>query len=198
MTGYHLQMKDMQTHRLFSKRNMDSQQRLLMRILRTLWSCQLLPAQIREKSEFYKVRVLRFNVQSLDTLRRLADVKGNVRCTLDKLKGIKADLVRGNEGWKDWGFKDLLRELQKWTQINPVEEIAVEKLEKDQTGKRNQQFKPPLPIFNTHQSKPRSGNQCVYCKENHPVLPNNKDGSLRRLASLNKKLENYTYHTNLS
>ena len=66
--------------------------------------------------------------------------------TLDKLKGIKADLVRGNEGWKDWGFKDLLRELQKWTQINPVEEIAVEKLEKDQTGKRNQQFKPPLPI----------------------------------------------------
>ena len=33
---------------------------------------------------------------------------------------------------------------------------------------------------------------------NHPVLPNNKDGSLRRLASLNKKLENSTYHTNLS
>ena len=32
----------------------------------------------------------------------------------------------------------------------------------------------------------------------HPVLPNSKDGSLRRLASLNKKLENYTYHTNLS
>ena len=214
-----------------------------------------------------------------------------------------------------------------------MEEIAIEKLEKDQTGKRNQQFKPPLPIFNTHQSKPRSGNQCVYCEDdnhrainctkvtsvyerqkiisekklcfnctstrhhadecksklrcqicdrkhhtsichkqenqanpllvatgiptgnvtypvvvvevegikchldvlglsdtlpndqssvyaefkeqlvrheegwyktglpwrgNHPVLPNNKDGSLRRLASLNKKLENSTYHTNLS
>ena len=76
-------------------------------------------------------------------------------------------MVRGNEGWKDWGFKDLLRELQKWTQINPVEEIAVEKLEKDQTGKRNQQFKPPLPIFNTHQSKPRSGNQCVYCEDDN-------------------------------
>ena len=119
--------------------------------------------------EFYKQ--LRFNVQSLGTLGRLADVKGNVRCTLDKLKGIKADLVRGNQGWKDWGFKDLLRELQKWTQINPVEEIAVEKLEKDQTGKRNQQFKPPLPIFNTHQSKPRSGNQCVYCEDdNHRAI----------------------------
>ena len=116
--------------------------------------------------EFYKQ--LRFNVQSLGTLGRLADVKGNVRCTLDKLKGIKADLVRGNEGWKDWGFKDLLK---KWTQIHPVEEIAVEKLEKDQTGKRNQQFKPSLPIFDTHQSKPRSGNQCVYCEDdNHRAI----------------------------
>lgn len=64
-----------------------------------------------------------------------------------------------------------MKELQKWTQINPVEEIAIEKLEKDQTGKRNQQFKPPLPIFNTHQSKPRSGNQCVYCEDdNHRAI----------------------------
>ena len=37
-----------------------------------------------------KVRVLQttaLQCTSLDTLRRLADVKGNVRCTLDKLKG---------------------------------------------------------------------------------------------------------------
>ena len=120
-------------------------------------------ANPRKAKEFYKQ--LRFNVQSLETLGRLGDVKGNVRCTLDKLKGIKADLVRGKEGWKDWGFKDLLTELQKWTQINPVEELAAEKSEKDPTGKRNQQFKPPLPAFNTHQSKPRSGNQCVYCED---------------------------------
>ena len=116
-------------------------------------------ANPRKVKEFYKQ--LCFNVQSLDMLGHLADVKGNVRCTLDKLKGIKADLVRGNEGWKDWGFKDLLTELQKLTQINPVEEIAAEKPEKDPTGKRNQRFKPPLHAFNTHQSKPRSGNQCL-------------------------------------
>lgn len=73
--------------------------------------------------------------------------------------------MRGNESWKDWGFKDFLTELQKWTQINPLEEIAAENSEKDPTGKRNQQLKPPLPAFNTHQSKPRSGNQCVYCEE---------------------------------
>ena len=50
----------------------------------------------RKVKEFYKQ--LRYNVQSLDTLERLGDVKGNVRSTLDKLKGVKADLVRGNEG----------------------------------------------------------------------------------------------------
>ena len=124
-------------------------------------------ANPRKVKDFYKQ--LRFNVQSLDTLGRLADVKENVRCTLDKLKGIKADLVRGNDGWKDWGFKDLLTELQKWTQINPVEETAAEKSEKDPSGKRN--FKLPLPAFNTHQSKLRSGNQCVYCEDdNHRAI----------------------------
>ena len=66
-------------------------------------------ANPRKVKEFYKQ--LRFNVQILETLGRLGDVKGNVRCTLDKLKGIKADLVRGNEGSKDWGFKDLMTEL---------------------------------------------------------------------------------------
>lgn len=92
-------------------------------------------ANPRKVKEFYKQ--LHFNVQSLDTLGRLADFKGNVRCTLNKLKGIKADLLHGNEGWKDWGFKDLLTELQKWTQINPVEETDAEKSEKDPSGKRN-------------------------------------------------------------
>jgi len=47
----------------------------------------------------------------LDALGRLADVKGIVRTILDKLRGIKADVVRGNETWRDWDFKELLKEL---------------------------------------------------------------------------------------
>ena len=81
---------------------------------------------LRKVKEFYKQ--LRYNVQSLDTLERLGDVKGNVRSTLDKLKGVKADLVRGNEGWRDCVFKeDLLREFKKWTDVNPVEESMAER-----------------------------------------------------------------------
>ena len=45
--------------------------------------------------EFYKKLV--YNVQSLETLGRLKDVSGNTRSVLDKLKGIKVDLVRGHE-----------------------------------------------------------------------------------------------------
>ena len=71
----------------------------------------------KKVDEFY--RQLRYNVQSLVTMGKLPDVKGNVRLTLDKLKGIKPDLVRGHEGWQDWGFKDLLAQIKIWRQIHP-------------------------------------------------------------------------------
>ena len=41
-------------------------------------------------------------------LGSLAGVKGNVRCTLHKLKGIKADVVCGNEEWRECDFKNLV------------------------------------------------------------------------------------------
>ena len=83
-------------------------------------------ANLWKIKEFYKQ--LRFNVQSLDMLGSHTDVKGNVRCSLHKLKGIKADLVCGNEGWREWDAKNLLEQLKKWTEINSVEEINTEKL----------------------------------------------------------------------
>ena len=70
--------------------------------------------------EFYKK--LLYNVQSLETLGRLRDVTGNVRAVLDKLKVIKADLVRGQVGWQDWDFPKLIEALHHWREINPAEE----------------------------------------------------------------------------
>ena len=74
------------------------------------------PSQVHE---FYKT--LLFNVQSLETLGRLQDVKGNVRFVIDKLKGIKSDLVRGHSGWQDWAFPQLVNALKRWRDINPVD-----------------------------------------------------------------------------
>ena len=76
----------------------------------------------REVEEFYK-RLL-YNVQSLETLGKLRDVAGNVRTVLDKLKGIKSDLVRGHEGWQEWDFRQLLQAIKRWKDINPVVEAS--------------------------------------------------------------------------
>lgn len=39
---------------------------------------------------------------------KLCEVFGNVRVVLDKLKGIKGDLVWGYEDWWDWDFVKLI------------------------------------------------------------------------------------------
>ena len=77
------------------------------------------PANIHE---FYKKLV--YNVQSLETLGKLEDVSGNTRSVLDKLKGIKADLVRGHEDWQNWDFPQLIKALKTWKEINPVDSNA--------------------------------------------------------------------------
>ena len=62
-----------------------------------------------------------YSVQSLETLGKLKDVKGNVRFVIDKLKGIKSELVRGHSGWQDWDFTQLVQALKMWKDINPIE-----------------------------------------------------------------------------
>ena len=74
----------------------------------------------KKVDDFYKK--LLFNVQSLETLRRLRDVTGNVRAVLEKLKGTKADLVRGQDGWQEWDFAQLIQALRRWREIYPVED----------------------------------------------------------------------------
>ena len=69
---------------------------------------------------FYKI--LLFNVQSLETLGKIERVNGMTRSVLDKLKGIKADLVRGQDNWQDWDLPRLTQALKKWRDVNPVPE----------------------------------------------------------------------------
>lgn len=74
----------------------------------------------KKVDDFYNK--LLFSVQSLETLGRLRDVTGNVRAVLEKLKGIKADLVRGQDGWQEWDFAQLIQALKHWREIYPVED----------------------------------------------------------------------------
>ena len=71
-------------------------------------------------NSFYKT--LLFNVQALETLGKIERVNGMTISVLDKLTGIKADLVRGQENWQDWDLPRLAQALKKWRDVNPATE----------------------------------------------------------------------------
>lgn len=104
---------------------------------------------------FYKTLV--YNVQSLETLGRLKDVSGNTRSVLDKLKGIKADLVRGHEDWQNWDFPQLIKALKTWKEINPVESNA------ENSEKPGAKFRGREKTFQTKETMPTQ-RVCVYCE----------------------------------
>ena len=63
-------------------------------------------------NEFYEKLVT--NIQTLESMGKEKDIRGYVRLTLDKLPGIRADLVRLNDNWQECGFPQLVEGLRKW------------------------------------------------------------------------------------
>ena len=119
-------------------------------------------------SQFYDK--LCSNVQSLETMGKLGEVNGYVRMTLNKLEGIRGDLVRTDDNWQDWKFPQLVEALRKWTVRNPPK--TDEELGHERPPLSKPPFKPPpkLPrlrdrVFHSKQEewKPRP---CVYCDSN--------------------------------
>ena len=58
-----------------------------------------------------------------------------MRAVLDKLKGIRADLVRGEEGWRDWDFGQLLQAIKRWRDINCDLQVSIDGSGVDQKEK---------------------------------------------------------------
>ena len=59
------------------------------------------------------------SVQVFDRMNKLKGINAYIRLTLDKLPGLRADLVRTDEGWQEWTFPQLVDALRKWATINP-------------------------------------------------------------------------------
>ena len=74
------------------------------------------PAKIHDFFETFP-----YNVQSLETLGKTSDCKALVRGVLNKLPGIKAELVQGKSDWKTWDFTQLINALREWKEIHPRE-----------------------------------------------------------------------------
>ena len=107
--------------------------------------------------EFY--RILAHNVRSLQTLGKVERVNGNTRNVLEKLKGIKADLVRGQDNWQDWDLPQLVIALKRWRDINTTDNPP------------SDQNKPPprrpgsrSNLYHTKDGE-RKKRDCVYCNE---------------------------------
>ena len=115
-------------------------------------------------NEFYKT--LLYNVQSLETLGKVERVNGMTRSVLDKLKGIKADLVRGEGGWQDWDLPRLIVALKKWRDINPVDEFEAQK--RPTPVKRAAESKKSSGFFYTKDGE-RPKRACVYCEKSDHI-----------------------------
>ena len=53
----------------------------------------------RKIHEFYEKFL--FNVQSLETLGKLTEINGYVKMSIDKLQGIRGDLVTTDDNWRE-------------------------------------------------------------------------------------------------
>ena len=99
--------------------------------------------------EFYEK--LLFNVQSLETMGKLQEVNGYVRMTIDKLPGIRGHLVRMDDSWREWNFPQLVDELRKWTERNPIQTKSNEKPLRDKSYQTQQKYE--------------RGREYVYCEK---------------------------------
>ena len=90
------------------------------------------------------------SVQSLYTKGKLKEINGYVWTTIDKLSGIRADLVRMDSDWHNWDFRKSVEQLRQWTEKNP---ISFEK-NPPEHQKRERKSLPSKTIQN-----------CVYCNK---------------------------------
>ena len=89
---------------------------------------------------------LQYNIESLETLKKINNVDGYVRMTLNKLPGIRGNLVRTDPKWKDWNFNKLIEALRAWTERNPIETPK-------QPDNRYQKHDKPSRIYHIQQKK---------------------------------------------
>ncbi|CAB4044087.1 Hypothetical predicted protein, partial [Paramuricea clavata] len=83
-------------------------------------------------------------------------VNGMTRSVLEKLPGIKSDLVRGQGNWQEWDLAHLIRALKQWRDINLNDKEIVKDGDKERRkGSRRES------LFNANARK----RPCVYCDD---------------------------------
>ena len=100
---------------------------------------------------YYAKSLLSYDVQALETKKKLEQVNGAMAMTLDKLPTIRGDLVRTEPEWENWDFCKLVEALRQWTKRNPQD---------DAHGGQNSARKRDTLFHASPGMKPRG---CIYC-----------------------------------
>ena len=104
---------------------------------------------------------------------KLGDVRGNVALTIDKLAGIRGDLVRNDDNWQNWDFVKLCDALGSWIRRNPVES-SEDHRDETPNWKRDQI---PRRSYATQQTR-----ACVYCDD-----PTHRSFECHRVTSFDER-----------
>ena len=111
-------------------------------------------------NEFYET--LLKNVQALETMGKLESVNGYVRMVLDRLPGIRSELVRDDDDWHEWKFPDLVESLRKWTERNPV--LITDRNQREESNNdRRHGGRDRVYQTGDRNSNSGVGTDCVYC-----------------------------------
>ena len=114
------------------------------------------------------------SVQSLESMGKLQNINGLVRHTLDKLSGIKSELVRSDDDWQEWTYVELVEALKKWTERNLVQntekssENNPERERFDQYPRRDKsEYNPKRDRVLHSKESTTIIKGCVYCEGDH-------------------------------
>ena len=101
------------------------------------------------------------NSQLSKSSGKLEKINGMARSVLEKLKGVKADLVRGDENWQDWNFTELLVALKRWKNVNPAEtnEAQGKPMPSQRPAHGRSQF------FHARDENSGKRSACAYCED---------------------------------
>ena len=118
---------------------------------------QILNSNARRIAEFSEK--LTYCVRALETLKKLDQINRNVSMTLDKLAGIRGDLVRTDPEWESWDFSKLAEALRQWVKRNPVT-----------TGADSRHEENRKKLFHAKRDEQKLSG-CVYCEDpNHKAV----------------------------
>lgn len=132
-------------------------------------------ANTKKISEFSEK--LFYCVQALETMKKLSKVNGNVPMTLDKLSGIRGDLVRTDPNWEQWDFVQLAQAVKQWIRRNPIDAKTQERETTEQQIRKRERSK----LFQARNYDYKI-QECVYCEDS-----SHKPSECQKVTSIDER-----------